>query len=164
MATTPDNRPWAPHPIPSWIIKEFIRRQNDIGFEYPSSVTWGDNGTWQNYKGPLTAWVRVFSNGTGRVNEKSNYPIRNGFILQGGYGFDKTYGIPDNKSVLGYDSEGESHTLDLSDNGNLVSFPNSVAPATAEPSATFLASGLTNEYLTFTTCFPPSKSTVYGTS
>ncbi len=128
MATTPDNRPWAPHPIPSWIIKEFIRRQNDIGFEYPSSVTWGDDGTWQNYKGPLTSWVRVFSNGTGRVNEKSNYPIRNGFILQGGYGFDKTYGIPDNKSVLGYDSEGEAHTLDLSDNGNLVSFPNSVAP------------------------------------
>ena len=128
MATTPDNRPWAPHPIPSWIIKEFIRRQNDIGFEYPSSVTWGDNGTWQNYKGPLTAWVRVFSNGNGRINEKSNYPIRNGFILQGGYGFDKSYGLPNNKNVLGYDSEGESHTLDLSDNGNLVSFPNSVAP------------------------------------
>ena len=127
MATTPDNRPWAPHPIPSWIIKEFIRRQNDIGFEYPSSVTWGDNGTWQNYKGPLTAWVRVFSNGNGRINEKSNYPIRNGFILQGGYGFDKSYGLPNNKNVLGYDSEGLEHNLNLSDDGNLVSFPNSIS-------------------------------------
>ena len=70
MAKTPDNRPWAPHPIPNWIIKEFTRRQNDIGFEYPINVTWDDNGSWQNYKGPLTAWVRVFSNGVGRSMKK----------------------------------------------------------------------------------------------
>lgn len=136
MATTPDNRPWAPHPIPSWIIKEFTRRQNDIGFEYPVpvSINWDDNGTWQNYKGPLTPWVRVFSNGTGRVNEKGNYPIRNGFVLQGGYGFDKSYGTTfgvdsalSNKNVLGYDSEGVEHTLDLSPDGNFVSFPNSIS-------------------------------------
>ena len=127
MAKTPDNRPWAPHPIPPWIIKEFTRRQNDIGFEYPASVTWDDNGTWQKYKGPLTAWVRVFSNGVGKVSEKSNYPEKSGFILQGGYGFDKVYGIPNNKNVLGYDAEGNEHTLDLSNDGNLVSFPNSVS-------------------------------------
>jgi len=127
MAKTPDNRPWAPHPIPNWIIKEFTRRQNDIGLEYPINVTWDDNGSWQNYKGPLTAWVRVFSNGVGKVNEKSNYPEKSGFILQGGYGFDKVYGIPNNKNVLGYDAEGNEHTLDLSNDGNLVSFPNSVS-------------------------------------
>ena len=127
MAKTPDNRPWAPHPIPNWIIKEFIRRQNDIGLEYPVNVTWDDNGTWQNYKGPMTAWVRVFSNGTGKVNEKSNYPEKSGFILQGGYGFDQVYGIPDNKNILGYDAEGKPHTLDLSNDGNLVSFPNSIS-------------------------------------
>jgi hypothetical protein len=136
MATTPDNRPWAPHPIPPWIIKEFTRRQNDIGFEYPVpvSINWDDNGTWQNYKGPLTPWVRVFSNGTGRVNEKGNYPIRSGFVLQGGYGFDKSYGTTfgvdsalSNKNVLGYDSEGVEHTLDLSPDGNFVSFPNSIS-------------------------------------
>ena len=130
MATTPDNRPWAPHPIPPWIIKEFTRRQNDIGLEYPAaagSVTWGDDGNWQNYKGPLTPWVRVFSNGTGRVSDRSNYPEKSGFILQGGQGFDKVYGIPDNKNVLGYDSENNEHTLDLSNDGNLVSFPNSIS-------------------------------------
>ena len=136
MATTPDNRPWAPHPIPPWIIKEFIRRQNDIGFEYPApvSINWDDNGTWQNYKGPMTPWVRVFSNGTGRANEKSDYPIRNGFVLQGGYGFDKSYGTTfgvdlalSNKNVLGYDSEGVEHTLDLSSDSNSVSFPNSIS-------------------------------------
>ena len=127
MATTPDNRPWAPHPIPPWIIKEFTRRQNDIGLEYPTNVTWDDNGTWQQYKGPMTPWVRVFSNGTGRVSDRSNYPEKSGFILQGGQGFDKVYGIPDNKNVLGYDSENNEHTLDLSNDGNLVSFPNSIS-------------------------------------
>ena len=129
MATTPDNRPWAPHPIPSWVIKEFIRRQNDIGFDYPVpvSINWDDNGNWQQYKGPLTAWARVFSNGTGRVNDKSDFPIRNGFILHGGDGFDKSYGIPDNKNVLGYDSEGVEHVLNLSSDGNFVTFPNSLS-------------------------------------
>ena len=127
MAKTPDNRPWAPHPIPSWVIKEFTRRKNDIGLEYPINVTWDDNGTWQNYKGPMTAWVRVFSNGTGKVNDRNTYPEKSGFILQGGYGFDNSYGIPDNKNILGYDSEGEPHTLNLSPDGNLVSFPNSIS-------------------------------------
>ena len=129
MATTPDNRPWAPHPIPSWVIKEFIRRQNDIGFDYPVpvSINWDDNGNWQQYKGPLTAWARVFSNGTGRVSDKSDFPIRNGFILHGGDGFDKSYGIPDNKNVLGYDSEGVEHVLNLSSDGNFVTFPNSLS-------------------------------------
>ena len=129
MATTPDNRPWAPHPIPSWIIKEFIRRQNDIGLDYPVpvSINWDDNGNWQNYKGPMTAWARVFSNGTGRVNDKSDFPIRNGFILHGGDGFDKSYGVPDNKNVLGYDSEGVEHVLNVSGDGNFVTFPNSIS-------------------------------------
>ena len=137
MATTPDNRPWAPNPIPDWIIREFRRRQNDIGFEYPaatSTVTWDDDGNWQQYKGPLTPWVRVFSNGTGKVDGKSNYPEKSGFILQGGYGFDKSYGTTfgaesalSNKNVLGYDAEGNEHTLDLSPDGNLVSFPNSLS-------------------------------------
>ena len=136
MAKTPDNRPWAPNPIPDWIIKEFRRRQNDIGFEYPAaagSVTWGDDGNWQNYKGPMTSWVRVFSNGTGKADGKSNYPEKSGFILQGGYGFDKSYGTTlngstlSNKNVLGYDAEGNEHTLDLLSDGNLVSFPNSLS-------------------------------------
>lgn len=136
MATTPDNRPWAPHPIPSWLIKEFTRRQKDIGLEYPAaagSVTWGDDGNWQNYKGPLTPWVRVFSNGTGKSDGKSNYPEKSGFILQGGYGFDKSYGTTlngstlSNKNVLGYDAEGNEHTLDLLSDGNVVSFPNSLS-------------------------------------
>ena len=73
MAQTLDNRPWAPHPIPRWVIKEFVRRQNDIGLQYvenSTKTTWGDKGdgkgTWTDYKGPMVPWVRFFSNGTGQ--------------------------------------------------------------------------------------------------
>jgi len=93
MATTPDNRPWAPHPIPSWLIKEFTRRQKDIGINYPQSITWGDSGTWQDYKGPMTAWTRVFSNGTGKVNYNSRSARRDGFALYGGQGFEDAFGF-----------------------------------------------------------------------
>jgi hypothetical protein len=134
MATTPDNRPWAPHPIPSWLIKEFTRRQKDIGFEYPAAnntVTWTENGTWQNYKGPMTAWARLFSNGTGKISYNSRSARRDGFALYGGQGFDDAFGFYKNSSgnisnqtILGYDSKGEPHTLDLTNDGNLVSFSN----------------------------------------
>ena len=134
MATTPDNRPWAPHPIPSWLIKEFTRRQKDIGFEYPAAnntVTWSENGTWQNYKGPMTAWARLFSNGTGKISYNSRSARRDGFALYGGQGFDDAFGFYKNSSgnisnqtILGYDSKGEPHTLDLTNDGNLVSFSN----------------------------------------
>ena len=134
MATTPDNRPWAPHPIPSWLIKEFTRRQKDIGFEYTAAnntVTWSENGTWQNYKGPMTPWVRLFSNGTGKVAYNSRSPRRDGFAMYGGQGFAEAFGFYNNSSgnisnqtILGYDSKGSPHTLDLTNDGNLVSFPN----------------------------------------
>lgn len=134
MSTTPDNRPWAPHPIPSWLIKEFTRRQKDIGFEYPAAnntVTWSENGTWQNYKGPMTAWARLFSNGTGKISYNSRSSRRDGFALYGGQGFDDAFGFYKNSSgnisnqtILGYDSKGEPHTLDLTNDGNLVSFSN----------------------------------------
>ena len=134
MSTTPDNRPWAPHPIPSWLIKEFTRRQKDIGFEYPAAnntVTWSENGTWQNYKGPMTAWARLFSNGTGKISYNSRSARRDGFALYGGQGFDDAFGFYKNSSgnisnqtILGYDSKGEPHTLDLTNDGNLVSFSN----------------------------------------
>lgn len=127
MAQTLDNRPWAPHPIPKWVIKEFIRRQNDIGLDYIQNVTWGDKGdgkgTWKDYKGPMVPWVRFFSNGTGvSVNSPIGIP-RDGFVMFQGEGFEKSYGITDNKGILGYDSNGKPHTLDVSNDGNTVSFP-----------------------------------------
>ena len=130
MAKTPDNRPWAPHPIPRWVIKEFVRRQNDIGLEYidnSAKTTWGDKGngegTWKDYKGPMVPWVRFFSNGNGLSVNNPQGIERDGFVMFQGEGFEKSYGIQDNKGILGYDANGNPHTLDVSSNGNTVSFP-----------------------------------------
>ena len=130
MAKTPDNRPWAPHPIPRWVIKEFVRRQNDIGLEYidnSAKTTWGDKGngegTWKDYKGPMVPWVRFFSNGNGLSVNNPQGIERDGFVMFQGEGFEKSYGIQDNKGILGYDANGKPHTLDVSSNGNTVSFP-----------------------------------------
>ena len=130
MAKTPDNRPWAPHPFPRWVIKEFVRRQNDIGLQYidnSTKTTWGDKGngegTWKDYKGPMVPWVRFFSNGNGTSVNNPQGITRDGFVMFQGEGFEKSYGIQDNKGILGYDAKGNPHTLNVSNNGNTVSFP-----------------------------------------
>ena len=116
-----DNRPWIPRPIPSWLIKELVRRGDDIGINYTKTSGWDDGGNWNNYKGPLTPWVRVCSNGTGLSkflkpykNGKDKY---DGFVLYGGQNFTDTFGIGDNKNVLGYEVDGTPHKLPLTGGG-----------------------------------------------
>lgn len=126
---TIDNRPWAPHPIPRWIIKEFLRRQKDIGLDYSQNYTWGTDGdgegTWKNYKGPMVPWIRFFSNSSGLSINNPNGKGKDGFVMFQGEGFERSYGITDNKGILGYQANGEPHILDVSKDGNTVSFPNS---------------------------------------
>lgn len=89
------------------IVEEFRRRKNsnNIGIEY-SNVD-GLNGVYDkkshmSYKGPMTPWIRVCSNGTGQAKykgySKSGF-IENktydGCILDGSEGFLNSYGIQD---------------------------------------------------------------------
>jgi hypothetical protein len=132
-----DNRPWVPHAIPNEIRKEFYRRKLDRGINYVSGTdSWYDNvNTWTQYKGPMSSWVRVTSNGTGitknvaQQNKLSQDEIerqkRDGFILYGGQGFDSSYGVLDFKkqasdiytpNTIGYDVNGNPHTLNLTSN------------------------------------------------
>lgn len=121
-----DNRPWAPHSVPNWVIKELNRRKNDIGIVHESSYSWNENGNWQNYRGPMTSWIRLFSNGTGKTTLKTNGNVgaRSGFVMYGGQGFKDAYGVNtlDNANILGYDSEGIPHRLNTI--GNFVNYPN----------------------------------------
>lgn len=117
------DRPWEPHPIEDWVIKELYRRKNDFGLTYPTNVDWLDSGNWTEYKGPMAAWARVTSNGTGRSifvdQKKSEDLFRSGFVMYGGQGFYDAFGIlNNNKTILGQDCDGKPHTLNLSVSGN----------------------------------------------
>ena len=71
----------------------------NINFEFPKNL--------EEYKGPMTSWVRVCSNGTGQVRN-SRVPRSklltqdkyNGFILDGGSGFGETYGFEEQIGML----------------------------------------------------------------
>jgi hypothetical protein len=118
-----DNRPWVPRPFPSWLIRELARRKDDIGMQYISgqNATWDEKGSWNKYKGPMTPWVRVCSNGNGQSKFLSKYKSgaknlngpREGFVLYGGNGFKDTYGIKDNQTILGYDVYGQPHIVPM---------------------------------------------------
>lgn len=120
-----DNRPWVPHHIPSALRKEFYRRTLDTGINFINSTnSWTDD--YKKYKGPLSAWCRVTSNGTGITKnqligkslstDELERQKRKGFVFLGGQGFNDAYGsvINNPANVLGYDVYGEPHKLNIS--------------------------------------------------
>ena len=125
-----DNRPWVPHHIPNPIRRELYRRILDQGFNYVNT----DNSwtSYKSYRGPLSAWIRVTSNGTGISKpllienglNKEEYENRKkeGFVLYGGQGFHDAFGTINFKdaaspyyqsNILGYETTGKPHVLDL---------------------------------------------------
>jgi hypothetical protein len=83
----------------------------------------------KNYKGPMSPWVRVFSNGTGKsINgmvPRSDYldkfyvPVDyDGFILKGGdgffdaFGYDAAIGFKQTNAIIGYQADGRPHYID----------------------------------------------------
>lgn len=119
-----DNKPWVPRPIPNWLMSELTRRKKDFGIDFTANVpksNWDLNGNWNEYKGPMTPWVRVCSNGNGQ--SKFLKPFKSGtttvnkqnggFVLYGGQGFKDTFGITDNKTIMGYDVYGNPHHVPI---------------------------------------------------
>ena len=95
--------------------------------EYTNLVLLENNH--KNYKGPMTPWVRVFSNSTGKslngmvpksfyLNKKSLEKDYDGFILKAGDGFFDAFGYQQNKplsdtyAVIGYEANGDAHYID----------------------------------------------------
>jgi len=116
--------PWEPHVFPKEIQMELRRRSMNRGLNPVQSfqVDWTDDHSWMDYRGPMSAWVRVCSNGAGP--EKANPPMR-GFVFYGGKDFFSSYGFTDkvisfntpkanepNKTILGYTVHGSAHILD----------------------------------------------------
>lgn len=128
---------WDLQSIQTPLIRELRRRANanNIGMSMPQPFT---NATFNfekaydetnPYKGPMTPWVRVFSNGKGiPVNQmvptsaylyKNFKPVDyNGFILKGGdgfydaFGYDTKTGLQQTNAIIGYEAGGQPHFID----------------------------------------------------
>lgn len=111
-----DNRPWYPHHIPTPLRVELYRRILDVGIynaDINPTYSWNDDSG-KSYRGPLTPWHRVCSNGTGvRKLGKTNEQPRNGFILTNNAGLLNTYGFnAGGLNVLGWDANGKPHNVE----------------------------------------------------
>lgn len=132
---------WEIQNIPTEMVRELRRRSNtnNIGMNIPnpfSNATFDFQNNHSKYKGPMTPWIRVFSNGTGQISNgfvprsgylnKQNYSDPNntkpyeGYILKGGDGFYDAFGynnttpLTQKGAIIGYQANGEPHFLDPS--------------------------------------------------
>ena len=123
---------WEAQNIPWQIARELRRRNNsnNIGQFGTTNSTFNFKVDHPKYKGPMTPWVRAFSNGTGNiVNPEiptSKYLLKNGkmptydgFELRGGEGFGNAYGFQnkngafvEDKAIIGYEANGSPHYID----------------------------------------------------
>lgn len=113
--------PFLPSNFPSEIQSELNRRKTNRSFNFIGNdrANWDkDSGDWNTYKGPMTSWIRVCSNGKGHPLVKKER-----FILHSGKGFYQTYGFqpPVNTNgssiqVIGYtpDIVSEKHVIENS--------------------------------------------------
>ena len=129
---------WEVQNIPVALIRELRRRKNsnNVGFNYPSSgdpsgVVYDFFNKHGQYKGPMTPWIRVFSNGTGIagnglvprstiLNKNGKEKEYDGFLFIPGNGFYESYGfkqegniLKQDKAIIGYEANGEAHYIDL---------------------------------------------------
>ena len=132
---------WEIQNIPTEMVRELRRRNNtnNIGMNIPNpfvNATFDFQNNHSKYKGPMTPWIRVFSNGTGQIANgfvprsgylsKENYQDPNnskpyaGFILKGGDGFYDAFGynnttpLTQKGAIIGYQANGEPHYIDPS--------------------------------------------------
>lgn len=130
---------WEIQNISTEMVRELRRRNNsnNIGMEIPNpfvNATFDFENNHNKYKGPMTPWVRIFSNGTGQISNglvpRSAYLNKSGgqspndskpydgFILKGGDGFYDAFGynnttpLTQKGAIIGYQATGEPHFID----------------------------------------------------
>lgn len=126
---------WELQNIPTEVVRELRRRSNsaNLGMNVPSpyipNSSFNFEANYDKYKGPMTPWVRVFSNSTGKsINSmvpRSSYldkfyvPVDfQGFILKGGegfydaFGYDAKIGFNQTNAIIGYEADGKPHSID----------------------------------------------------
>ena len=125
---------WELQNIPTEVVRELRRRSNtnNIGMSIPTpftNATFDFEKNYNKYKGPMTPWVRVFSNSTGKtingmvpksayLNKNDKEKDYNGFLLKGGEGFFDAFGYEQGKplntkaAIIGYEADGTPHYID----------------------------------------------------
>ena len=125
---------WEIQNVPTEMIRELRRRSNsnNLGMSISTpftNATFNFEKSYNDYKGPLSPWVKVFSNGTGKAMnsmvpssvylEKGGVKVDyDGFILKGGDGFYDAFGYENGKSlanknaIIGYEANGKPHYID----------------------------------------------------
>lgn len=110
--------------FPEEICNELNRRKENRGLNYINANRggWDETGEWKKYRGPMSPWVRLCSNGRGRVKDDNNNPllpnkIKEGFVFSGGKGFSDGYGFNSsekNPSIIGYvpNAQNEPHFIE----------------------------------------------------
>ena len=117
-------KPWEPSNIPVEIQAELNRRKKNRSFNYVDTGTNGawssTTGDWEKYRGPMSPWVRLCSNGAGaRSKYYDEFPFqvydKQGFVLFGGKDFYNGYGFnnkTNNPSIIGYMPDGTPHIIE----------------------------------------------------
>lgn len=97
--------PWQASNIPSEIQAELNRRKVNRSFKYlqASQANWNANGDWASYKGPMTSWIRVCSNGAGHpLVKKERFVLYSGKGFYESYGFQKGSNNSNFQQIIGY--------------------------------------------------------------
>ncbi len=122
---------WEVQNIPNFLVRELRRRKvsNNIGQEYTEY-----NPNVNTYKGQMSPWIRLFSNGTGLpkntrvptsefLKKGGEFKRYEGFVLDGGKSFDSAFGLrngnenqsiltQDSQAIIGYQANNDPHYID----------------------------------------------------
>jgi len=104
--------PWEPSNVPTELQDELDRRRRNISLDFVKSEGSWKGGDWQKYKGPMTAWIRVCSNGRGRATftntagEEKDFLAKR-FVFFGGKDYQSIFGLKNtsvspNSQIIGY--------------------------------------------------------------
>lgn len=112
--------PWQSSNFPGEIQSELNRRKTNRSFNFinNATATWGKDGTFGQYKGPMSSWIRVCSNGAGHPLENKER-----FVLYSGKGFYDTYGFAPPSNPGGAREQVIGYTPGTSASGNQITAP-----------------------------------------
>jgi hypothetical protein len=150
--------PWEPCNIPEELQGELNRRKINRSFRFIEGAKgeWDkDDGEWNQYRGPMTPWVRFCSNGYGREDMQ---PPKPGFVFFGGKNFYSGYGFEKNTSgvqegVIGYVPDGKGTTHTIINDLNTSDYPIHVPPPEIEKITVTIQKELFRRATVEWTCF-----------